>query len=255
MMKKFILLALAVFMVGCASRKEVVLFQDLDQQKIPQPDSFYHFPTIQVGDILKIDITALNQEAVIPFQFDKAAAGLQQARSLDIMKLEGYNVGKDGAIVFPVLGEIDVVGLTTRQAQKKIESLLSAYIKNASVKVSLLNFHVTVLGAVNRPGTYTITEERISLPQAIGLAGDFNIRGKRKDVLVVRTINGERKTTRIDFTKTDWMDGPYYYLKQNDLIYVEPNNPKVKTAGYIGNIGTLLSVASILMSAVVLIAR
>lgn len=251
MMKKIILFALAILLVGCASRKEVIYFQDLKEGGIPQPDPSYNYPEIQVGDILKIDIAALNEQALIPFRFEKME--VTQTRNLEIMKLDGYEVGKDGTISYPGLGEVEVAGMTTREAQKHFEKLLSKDIVNPSVKVRLLNFQVTVLGEVNNPGTYTITEERITLPQVIGLAGDFTIRGERNDVLIVREVNGVRKEARIDFTKTDWMDGPYYYMKQNDLIYVEPNNPKVKTAGYIGNVGTVLSVVSILLSATVII--
>lgn len=252
MMKKPILFALmAILAMGCASRKEVIYFQDLKEGGIPQPDPSYNYPKIQIGDILKIDITALQEEALMPFRFEKMQ--VTQGRNIEVMKLEGYEVGKDGTINYPGLGDVKLAGMTTREAQKHLEGLLSQDIVNPSVKVRLLNFQVTVLGEVNNPGTYTITEERITLPQVIGMAGDFTIRGKRENVLVIREVNKVRKKTRIDFTKTDWMDGPYYYLKQNDVIYVEPNNPRVKSAGYIGNVGTILSVVSILLSATVII--
>lgn len=252
MKKKILVVLLAISMVGCASKKEVVYFQDIEEQGIPQPDSLYHYPEIQVNDILKIDITALDQESLIPFQFEKLPV---QTRQLELMKLEGYVVDQNGNISYPQLGNIHVAGKTTQELQTYFQKLLSVYIKDPTVKIRLLNFKVTVLGEVNMPGTLTLTEESITLPQAIGLAGDLTIKGQRENVLVIRTLNGVRKTTRIDMTQTDWMDGPYYYLKQNDVVYVSPNGPKVASAGFIGNVGTLLSVVSILLSAAVLLAR
>jgi len=252
MMKKSILFVLtAILAVSCATRKDVIYFQDLEKGSIPQPDPSYTYPKIQIGDILKIDITAMQEEALIPFRFEKIE--MNQGRNLEVMKLEGYEVGKDGTINYPGLGDVKLAGMTTREAQKHLEGLLSENIINPSVKVRLLNFQVTVLGEVNNPGTYTITEERVTLPQVLGLAGDFTIKGRRDNVLIIREVNNVRQEVRIDFTKTDWMNGPYFHMKQNDVVYVEPNNPKVKSAGYIGNVGTILSVVSILLSATVII--
>lgn len=253
MMKKILLLLLILSLVGCATRKQVVYFQDLEEGEPPQPDPTYKFPKIQVNDILKIDVSALNEEALAPYKFEKAL--MAQTRQMEIIKLEGYVVDENGAINYPGLGKIEVAGKTTQELQGQIERLLSAYIVNPSVKVRLLNFKVTVLGEVNNPGTITLTEESITLTQALGLAGDLTIKGKRENVVIVRTVNGKRTQKRIDLTETDWMDSPYYYVRQNDMIYVEPNNPRVKSAGFIGNVGTLLSVVSILLSAVVLLAR
>lgn len=253
MMKKILLLLLTISLVGCASKKDVIYFQDIAEEGIPQPDLDYQYPEIQVNDILKIDITATNEEAIAPYQFEKL--NVQGSRQLGLMKLEGYVVDKNGNINYPGLGEIHVAGYTTQELQKKIEELLSTYIVNPSVKVRLLNFKITILGSVAQPGTITLTEESITLPQAIGMAGGLTIRGKRKNVLIIRTVDGVRKTRRIDLTQTDWMNGPYYYLRQNDIIYVSPNGPEVASSGFIGSVGTLLSVASILLSAVVIIAR
>ncbi|WP_304038735.1 polysaccharide biosynthesis/export family protein, partial [Mesonia mobilis] len=127
--------------------------------------------------------------------------------------------------------------------------------KDVDVKVRLVNFKFTVMGEVKAPGTYTISEETVTLPQALGMAGDLTIQGERKNVLIFRNDQGVITSKRIDLTSTAWMDSPYYYLKQNDMVYVEPNNPRVKSAGFIGNVGNVISVVSILMSAAVLIFR
>lgn len=255
MTKKIVLLLLiAATIVGCASKKDVIYFQDLAEEGVPQPDSTMRYPKIQVNDILKIDVTALNPDAVIPFQFEKTVS-MQGNKSLEIMQLEGYVVREDGQINFPILGDIEAQGLTTREFQKKMEELLSVYIKDASVKVRLLNFKVTILGEVNNPGTISLTEESVTLPQALGKVGDLTINGQRENILIIRTVDGKRETKRIDMTQSDWMDSPYYFLKQNDFIYVAPNAPKVASSGFVGNVGTLLSVVSILLTVVVLLSR
>lgn len=253
MMKNILLLLLTISLVGCASKKEILYFQDISEDGIPQPELDYQYPEIQVNDILKIDLTAMNEEAIAPYRFEKL--NIQGTRQLELLKLEGYVVDKNGDISYPGLGKIHAAGKTTKELQNQIEQLLSVFVKNPSVKVRLLNFKVTVLGSVAQPGTLTLTEESITLPQAIGMAGDLTIRGQRENVLIIRTVDGVRKTARIDMTKTDWMDGPYYYLKQNDIVYVSPNGPQVASAGFIGNVGTILSVASILLTAVVIISR
>ncbi len=254
MTKKIILLLVIVAtIVGCASKKDVIYFQDLAEGEIPQPDTTSRYPKIQVNDILKIDLTALNPEAVIPYQFEKTTT--MQSRSTEIMMLEGFVVGDDGFINYPSLGKIKAEGFTTRGFQKKMEELLSVYVKDVSVRVRLLNFKITVLGEVSKPGTISLTEESVTLPQALGLAGDLTISGQRENVLVIRTVDGKRETKRIDMTKTDWMNSPYYYLRQNDFIYVAPNGPRVASSGFVGNVGTLLSVVSILLTVVVLLSR
>lgn len=255
MMKKILLLFLiAMTIVGCASKEDVIYFQDLAEQSIPQPDSTSRFPEIQVNDILKIDVTALNPEAVIPYQFDKNV-NISQGRTLELMRLEGYVVREDGTIQYPNIGRVEAQGLTTREFQYKMEELLKVGIKDANVKVRLLNFKVTVLGEVKSPGTINLSEESVTLPQALGMAGDLTINGQRENVLIIRTVDGKRETKRIDMTKTDWMNSPYYYLKQNDFIYVSPNGPKAASSGFVGNVGTLLSVVSILLTVVVLLSR
>ena len=119
----------------------------------------------------------------------------------------------------------------------------------------LINAKVTVLGEVNQPGTYNFTEQNITLLQAIGYAGDLTINGQREDIIVMRDEEGIRQITHIDLTTSDWLDSPYNFIKPNDVIVVNPNNPKVKSAGFVGNVGTLISVVSILFSTIVLITR
>ena len=252
-MKKLLLLVFVCFLMSCATRKNVVQFQDAESLPAINIDSIYHHPEIQVNDILKIDLTALEPESLMPFQFEKAEASV--SRQGDLLKLEGFLVNKNGEINFPSIGLIKVSGLDTQQLQNLLEKRLSRYIKDPTVRVRLVNFKFSVMGEVQAPGTYTLAEETITIPQALAMAGDLTIYGKRKNVLLIRRENDVMASKRIDLTKTDWINSSYYFLRPNDLIYVEPNSPKIKSSGFVSNIGTLLSVVSILMSAAVLIFR
>ena len=181
--------------------------------------------------------------------------GQVQQRQGDILKLEGYLVDEEGNINYPGLGLVQVEGYTTQELQKKFETQLSQFVKDPTVRIRLVNFKVSVIGEVKAPGTYTIAEETVSLPQALGLAGDLTIQGERREVLLIRQTKEGREHVLIDLTSSEWMNSEYYFLKQNDVVYVQPNNAKVKSAGIIGNLGTLLSVFSILLSTAILIFR
>jgi polysaccharide export outer membrane protein len=150
-----------------------------------------------------------------------------------------------------------VSGKTTADLEKEIVLVLESngHLKNPTVNVRILNAKVTVLGEVKMPGTYSYTEQSISLPQALGYAGDVTIEANRKEVILIREEDGVRKYHKIDLTKSDWFNSPYYTIKQNDIVYVYPNNVKVKSSGFIGNTSTVLSVISILLTTYVLLTR
>ena len=146
---------------------------------------------------------------------------------------------------------------TTQDLENDIKKLLvdGGYLINPNVTVRLLNAKVTILGEVQRPGTFTFTENNISLLQALGLAGDLTINGSREDVMVLRYIDGVQTTARINLTSAGFIGGPYQMVKPNDVIIVNPNSAKVKTAGYVGNISAILGIASILLTSIVLLTR
>ena len=254
-MKKILFLVLIISLGSCATKEQVVYFQDSNDFSSVGIDSIYHHPKIQVNDILKIDLTALEPETLMPFMFEKNISATGMNRQIELLKLEGYLVDKNGDINYPGLGKVNVKGKSTQEVQELLEKRLSKFIKDISVKGRLVNFKFTVMGEVKAPGTYTLSEETITLPQALAMAGDLTIQGERKNLLVFRNENGVLTTKRIDLTQTDWMNTSYYFLKQNDMVYVQPNNPRIKSAGFIGNVGSVISVVSILMSAAVLIFR
>lgn len=253
-MKKLLLFLFALSLVGCASKEDVLYFQDIDDTQFAELDSLIPTPRIETNDILDIRISALDPESVVPFKFEKPNdRTYRPATNLDMKRLEGYLVDKNGAITFPQLGDIYVKGKTTEQVEDKLKDKLSTYITNPTVSVKIINYKFSILGEVKKPGTFSLNEQAVTLPQALGKAGDLTIQGERHDVLIIRNQNGRRIYRHIDLTKSDWMNSPFYYLKQNDIVYVQPNNPGVKKAGYIGSVGSILSIVSILLSTATLI--
>ena len=230
---------------SCSSPKDVIYFQDIDQTVLDQADSIFQFPIIQINDIIGIEVSALNPVTVAPFR----------RVNTDAIQAEGpdeYLVHADGTIQFPVLGKLQVSGLRLTQLRDLLTDSISKYVANPIVDVRILNTKFTVLGSVNNPGTYTIPEETITLLQAIGLAGDFSITGNRHNVLLIRQVNGNRSVTRIDFTQSDWLNSAFYYIRQNDVLYVEPNYSEIKEAGIIGDISELLRALTVITTTTLL---
>ena len=242
MLKKIFLLLVGVFiMQSCASKKDILYYQDIKDSS--QNAINYVSNEIQVNDILYITVDALVPESAAPFNLNLNNPTL----NTQTIKIQGYLVSQEGTITFPVLGELKVAGKSTIELQQMLTKTLNdkGYIKDANVNVRVINGKVTVLGEVNRPGTYSFEEQNISLNQAIGYAGDLTINGIRKDVLLIRENNGTRTYIKLDLTSSSWFTSPYYYVKQNDVIIVNPNGAKIMTSGYLGNIGSILSILSI----------
>ena len=254
-MKKLIILFIPFLIIGCTTTKEIVYYQDIDNKDLePVPDVYSH-NKIQINDILNIEVAALNPESVAPYKFNTGGNNQQQVQNVEMLKLLGYLVNSDGEINFPQLGRIEAGGKNTLELELYLEELLKEFVQNPTVRVRIINFKFTFEGEVKNPGTYETTEENITLQQAFGMAGGLGIRGKRENILIIRQLEGERVVKRIDMTKTDWMNTEYAYVKPNDIIYVEPNKPQIASAGFISNIGTVISVISFLTTLTLLITR
>ena len=240
--------------MSCASKKDINYFQDTDSELelVTDIQNTFNFLDIQPGDILDIQIKALNPESVLVFQ-RQSFLNVQQAQ-VQNRAIEGYVVGKEGNINLPIVGNIDTSNQNTQSLAKEIQKALSPYVNNSTVNVRVLNFRVSVLGEVNNPGTFTVLEERVSLPQVLGLAGDLTINGDRT-ILLIRNENGKNSHHDIDLTSAKFLQSPFYFLKQNDIVYVRPNDARVKSSGLVGNVGTLGSILSLAISIVLLITR
>lgn len=245
-----LLVAFISLFSSCASRKEVVYFQNIES--IKTMDSLIENNTvIQPNDILKITVTAADPLAVRPYNMlrvenAEASSGGQQS---------GYLVDAEGNIEFPELGRIKVSGFTRKELINTLVDRISVGVKNPIVNVTILNFKITVLGEVAKPNQYAVSGERITLIEALGMAGDLTIMGKRENILIMREADGKKTFERIDITQADFMNSDYYYLKQNDVVYVEPNGAKIQSYARNPNISLYFSAASFLITLFVLIFR
>ena len=239
-----------IITTSCATKKDLYYFQDIDDVEI---QNSYKYLNIQPGDILDIQIKALNPESVLIFQ--RQAVLMQQNVQFQNRAIDGYLVGDNNLINLPLIGSISTNGLNTSSLSEEIVLRLTPYIKNPSVNVRILNFRVSVLGEVTRPGTYTFLEERVSIPQALGQAGDLTINGDRNNITLIRDFDGNKTSQFIDITKSDFINSSNYYLKQNDVLYIRPNNAKVKSSGLVGNASTLVSILSLAVSLFIVITR
>lgn len=249
-MRLFILILSIATICSCATKKEIFYLQDLPSEI--NNLSFLNFP-IQSGDILDIKITALNEESVQIFQpLSQKSIGIS---SLDLRKVEAQIVDDKGNIELPLIGKINTNNKTPQDLSDFLVKKLTPYVKNPNVKVMILNFKISVLGEVNKPATHNILEEKINFLQALGLSGDLTINGDRTNIILLRSNNDKKISYKIDLTKSDLMESEFYYLKQNDIIYVPPNFSKVKSSGVIGNVGVLTSVLSLILSLSVVLTR
>ena len=243
----FFLLTLATLILGsCASKKDIIYFQNAsDYETIVSDNS--HTNKFKIDDVISIHVSTLNPEASLPFNLYKAAdEGGMRPEQVD------YIIDKNGEIDFPVLGAIKIVGLSPEQTKAIIKEKLSVYLKDPIVNIRLKNFSVTILGEVNRPGTYPVLGEQITILEALGLANDLTIKGMRDNVLVIRDFNGTKVYTRVDLTQKESLNSPVYYLTQNDVVYVEPNKSAVTSSSLDNRASIWVSIASVLITSTVL---
>lgn len=245
-----------VVTASCVPRKKIAYFQEIENLNEYQIN--FNPVTIKPSDILSITVSAANMESVIPFNLLMISRPLvsrgemlTQSNSQEI----GYLVDIEGKINFPVLGELKVSGLDTKGLRDLLTEKISDYVKDPVVNVRIMNFTVSVLGEVARPGTYTVSGERISLPEALGLAGDMTIFGQRNNVLVIRENDGVKQYKYLDLSNADVLNSEFYYLQQHDIIYVEPNTAQRQSSSFNRNSSVYVSMASLLISVLVIIFR
>ena len=241
----FLLIILIGLFFSCASRKDLAYLQDLDNSKNSDATIIYE-PKLQPDDLLSIIVSAENPEVTIPFNLPKVQGNYEVDDSKQSLKT--YLIDNFGFIEFPVIGKVKLGGLTRTEAIKILVSKVSEYVINPSINFRILNFKISVLGEVVRPGSYVIQGERITILEALSLAGDLSIFGKRDNILIIRESEGKKTYNRIDITNSSFINSPNYYLTQNDIIVVEPNKTKINTSAFSQNTAVILSGMSILVS-------
>jgi len=252
--KRISVFILLFLFFSCASRKDIAYYQNIDGMNTQQNVNSYEVK-IQPDDLLMIIVSAEDPEIAMPFNLASVTvpntANLMAAAGQQTM--QPYLVDRSGNIEFPVLGKLQVGGLSRTEVLQLLKEKIGVYIKNPIINLRIMNFKISLQGEVNLPGTYTVASERVTLIEALSMAKDLTIYGKRGNILVIREINGVKSYNRVDITKADFINSPFYYLAQNDVVYVEPNKTKVNAAAVGPNTSVIISAVSILISLSVLI--
>ena len=219
-----------LLLLGSCSVKKIVYFNDLDVDslRILKDAARFNEPVIQADDILSITVQTIDPStaAVANQAMATQAVGASSATNVGSQVISGFTVDKDGFVHMALLGKIQVKGLTTYEARARITQIAAKYYKEPTVQVRFANYKITVLGEVARPATYTVPNEKVTVLDALGLAGDMTIYGKRENVLLVRDQDGHKELVRLNLNSSELFASPYYYLKQNDVLYVEPGKAK-----------------------------
>ncbi len=249
---QLLIIALSIVMFSCSTqRSPLTYFEDIKSQTdgvIPAPDSY----SIKIvpDDELLITVTSTVPEATAEYNLPLSNPA-KNGSLLEVTqpKQQTFLVDKAGDITFPRLGVIHVAGLTTAELQKLIAKKISAEVEDPVVKVSLVNFRVNVLGEVKNPGTIGVTRERFSILDALGAAGDLTEYAERNNILLIREVDGKKEFHHLNLNDAALLSSPYYYLQQNDAIYVEPNKIRKDNSKYNQNNAFKLSMASAIISA------
>lgn len=254
---------LLAFLISCTTPKDVLYFQNLDdltKAQVAQLEQTYS-PVIVNNDILAISVSSWDPTVVRPFNppvVNRITPGIVEVSPTEY--LPNYLVEADGTITFPVIGKVQASGLTKEALAEDLRTKISHYVKDASVSINIVNYKVTLMGEITRPSALNVRNEKISIIDAIGQCGDLTINGNRKNILVIRDNNGAKEFGRVDLTDPAVFASPYYYLRQNDIVYVEPNKAKQKNARYsqaqsynVTVFSTILSTVSVITTVILAI--
>ena len=252
----FFIILFTLFFSSCVNKKKLVYLNDIDQFSIEQINrQFSHDYPIRIskGDVLLITVSALDPEAISNFNLPLTSYALPGTLSVNTTPvLQNYIVDSEGYIIFPVIGKIKLESLTIDEASNLIKEKISQYANNPIVSVRFHNYQVTVLGEVNNPGRFTFNTQRISIFDAIGMASDLTIYGRRLNVLIIREVEGKLEYGRVDLSSSEIFSSPYYFLKQNDVIYVEPSGERTLATQqvnlYLSIFSTITTVTAVLFS-------
>lgn len=244
--KRIGMLIFLMIMFSC-SQRNITYFSNLD----PEQEGKYLNPLefepirIQKEDELAIKVTTLNPESNLLFNYGVISGENQgEIGSMGSYNLAKYVVDSEGNIDFPILGKVNLVGLSREEAKKKMTELLSKLVTDPRVELSITNFKITVLGEVNRPSTFTILSDKITILEALGLAGDMTVYGRRENVMIIREDESGKKLFRVNMNDKALLNSKDYYLMQNDVLYVEADSKKLKQADINPTTIAILSIAS-----------
>jgi polysaccharide export outer membrane protein len=244
--KKIINLIVVTFLMASCSNSKLLFKNIPENLEIKIPEAIINY-----GDLIDVNISSLNNQSTsifTPSSIDKIGT----IRNGEARKLDGYLVDSSGCIDIRILGKIKALGLTCSSLSESIKLKLKEYVQNPNVRTKILNFRVSILGEVGKPGTFEVINQNISFTELISRAGDFNKNADPTKVLIIRNSNNKIETQYLNLTSYEFMNSEYYYLKQNDKIYVRPDNTSLAfDFGFLRNAGAL----SLLTSIIILIVR
>ena len=250
----FILILLVIGFSSCVSNKKIAYFQfdEIDQENV----SNVYTTVFKPDDLLQITVASDDLEAVKSFNLPAVAFSAATNNLVSQPQQLTYLIDSNGEIDFPVFGKLKIGGLTREEAITLIRDKIAPdYVKNPTINIRISNFKITVQGDVRSPGTFNIPNERVTILDAIGLAGDLNISGKRENVLVIREEGKLKKEYRINLLSKKTYTSPVFYLQQNDIVYVEHNYAKIQSASSNTNTGLFISITGTLIAIITLITR
>ncbi|WP_395064892.1 polysaccharide biosynthesis/export family protein [Flavobacterium sp.] len=260
-MKKYVLFFSLIFLFSlnsCISSKKIVYLQGNQESAKNDADANYE-PLVQNDDMLYINVSSFEPGAATPFNLetpgnDENTSNANYSGGF-IMQKQTYLVDNYGNITFPVIGKIKVSGYKITDLKELIRQKVSLFVTDAVVNIRIINFKISVMGEVATPGIVTFDSQRVTLLDALAKAGDLTIFGKRENILLIRDFQGVKTFNRIDITKADFVNSPFYYLDQNDVIYVEPRKSKIDSAAVGSNFGVIVSLVSLSITVLVLLTK
>jgi polysaccharide export outer membrane protein len=243
-------------MCSCVSRKQLAYLRDVTSESVneinknmqTQPET-----RVKITDALVITVSALDPEAVLPYNLPNVAYATPTSENLPTTpSFQYYTVDANGDIDFPVLGKLHVVGMTQSEVIDMIKGRLQGQLNNPIVSMRFLNAKVTVLGEVKNPGSYPLNNGGMTLLEALGAAGDLTQYGRRDNILITRENNGKIEFARLNLQSEDIFTSPYFYLQQNDVVYIEPNQARTTSnqslSLWLSLVGTLSSATTVVVS-------
>jgi len=251
------ILILGVFaMSSCGSSQNAVYFSNLDSAKFQQvPKADFKEPLIQTDDILTISVQSLGEDAFTAPQASASSGAAVTSASMASTGsgTSGFLVNKSGNVEVPMLGIVKLAGLTTSEAIEVIREKANKFYKDPTVQVRFANYKITILGEVTKPATYTVPSEKVTILDAISMAGDLTVYGKRNNIMLMRDNGDKKDIVRLDLNSSSLINSPYFYLRQNDVLYIEPTKAKsaANSAPNRSLIGIGVAVATLLVTVLI----
>lgn len=246
--KPYFLFLLLFILGSCVPKKDIIYLQGQQGQTSELAN---YEPIIQNDDLLQITVSSIDPELAAPFNLEQPSGSNGGVSN----KVLSYLVDINGEIEFPVIGKMKIAGMTKTQLKKFLKEKMSLYIKDPIINIRLMNYKVSILGEVKSPGLYSYTGDRVTLLELIANAGDLTLYGKRDNILIVRDFQGTKTYNRVDITKADFVNSPFYYLDQNDVVYVEPRKSKIDGTAIGSNVTTIISILGFAITTTLLLTR